>query len=108
MKEKKMNRRPTHPGAILREDVLPAMNLNVTAFAKLLHISRQTVHGVLNETKPVTPNIALRLGKFVGNGAGVWLRMQDAYDLWATEQVINKELRLIKRYSDNESIALNV
>ena len=79
-----MKRQPTHPGAVLREDVLPDLNISVSGFARALRISRQTVHGILNETKPITPNIALRLGKFIGNGPNIWLRMQDSYDLWVT------------------------
>jgi len=93
-----MNRQPTHPGAVLREDVLPDLGISVSEFSRELRISRQIMHKVLNETSPVTPNIALRLGKFIGNGAGIWLRMQDAYDLWETKQKINKELRQIKQY----------
>lgn len=93
-----MKRQPTHPGAVLREDVLPDLGMTVSGFAKALHISRQTVHGILNETKPITPNIALRLGKFIGNGADIWLRMQDSYDLWTTEQVIADELKEIERH----------
>ena len=93
-----MSRQPTHPGAVLRKDVLPDLNISVSAFAKGLRISRQSVHSVLNETKPVTPNIALRLGKFIGNGPGIWLRMQDAYDLWKTENEISSELKEIKKY----------
>ena len=94
-----MKRQPTHPGTVLREDVLPAMEgMSVAGLARELRISRQTVHGILNETKPVTPNIALRLGKFLGNGPGIWLRMQDAYDLWQTEREIAGELKTIKHY----------
>ena len=94
-----MKRQPTHPGAVLREDVLPAIEgMSVAGLARELRISRQTVHGILNETKPVTPNIALRLGKFLGNGPGIWLRMQDAYDLWQTEREIASELKTIKHY----------
>ena len=94
-----MNRQPTHPGAVLREDVLPAMaGMSVAGLARALHLSRQTVHGLLNESKPVTANIALRLGKFIGNGPGIWLRMQEAHDLWKTEQEIADELGEIEEY----------
>ena len=93
-----MNRQPTHPGAVLREDVIPAMQIQVSEFARLMHVSRQTIHNILNETKPVTPNIALRLGRLIGNGPNIWLRMQEAYDLWQVEQKIASELKTIKRY----------
>lgn len=94
-----MKREPTHPGAILREDVLPSLDgMSVAGLARALHLSRQTIHGILNESKPVTPNIALRLGKFLGNGPGIWLRMQETHDLWRTEREIASELEAIERY----------
>ena len=86
------NREPTHPGAILREDVLPAVGESVMAVAKKLGVTRQHLHRVLAEKAPVTPDMALRIGKFCGNGPGLWLRMQQAYDLWHAERVLRKEI----------------
>jgi antitoxin HigA-1 len=82
MAERMRTRVPTHPGAILREDVLPALEMSVTGVAKALGVSRQQVHRILAETAPITPEMALRLGKFCGNGPDLWLRMQATYDLW--------------------------
>ena len=83
---------PAHPGAILREDVLPALRMTVLDAARHLRISRQTLHRILAEKAAVTPEMALRLGKFCGNGPGLWLRMQDAYDLWRAERALRDEL----------------
>ena len=94
-----IQRRPTHPGEILREDVLPALRLSVTEAARELHISRQTLHRILAETNPVTPLMALRLGRFCGNGPDVWLRMQAAYDLWEASQRIGKQLEKIPSHA---------
>ena len=80
------NRRPTHPGAILREDVLPALGLTQQQFADHLGVSRLTVSEVLHEKRSVTPDMAIRLGKLLGNGPEIWLRMQQAVDVWALEQ----------------------
>ncbi|HEX7484859.1 MAG TPA: HigA family addiction module antitoxin [Vicinamibacterales bacterium] len=77
---------PVHPGEILREDVLPALRLSVTAAARQLGIARQTLHRILAERAAVTPEMAVRLGKFCGNGPGVWLRLQQAHDLWHAER----------------------
>ena len=66
--------RPSHHGALLREDVLPALRLTVKAAAEKLGVSRLTLHAVLAEPAAVTPEMALRLGKFRGNGPGIWLR----------------------------------
>ena len=85
-------RQPTHPGEILKEDVLPALNLSITEAARQLGISRQALHKVLAGTVAVTPEMALRLGRWCGNGPGLWLRMQQAHDLWAAERRMRSEL----------------
>ena len=77
---------PVHPGEILRDDVLPALRLSVTDAAKQLGIARQTLHRILAERAAVTPEMAVRLGKFCGNGPGLWLRLQQTYDLWHAER----------------------
>ena len=79
-------RKPTHPGAILREDVLPELGITQGEFADRLGVSRRTVSEILHERRPVTPDMAIRLGKLLGNGSGLWLRMQLAVDVWTLEQ----------------------
>ena len=91
-----LKRPPTHPGKILREDVLPALGLSVSEVARRIGISRQQLHRVLACTHPITTEMALRIGKFAGNGPGIWLRMQQAYDLWHAEQRMKDELSKIE------------
>ncbi len=82
------NRCPTHPGELLREDVIPATQKTKTEIAQLLGISRQHLYDILAEKKPVSPEVGVRLGKLFGNGPSVWIRMQAAYDEWnATRSV---------------------
>src|SRR3954468_5557797 len=88
--------RPTHPGAILREDVLPALDITKTHFAQLLHVSRQTLYDLLGEKQPVTPQMALRLGRLLGNGPEIWLRAQGAYDLATQSEALAPELEQIR------------
>jgi addiction module HigA family antidote len=83
------DRAPTHPGALLREDVIPATGKTKTEIANLLGISRQHLHDILAEAKPVSPAVAVRLGKLFGNGAGLWVRMQASYDTWRAEREID-------------------
>src|SRR3954468_18392226 len=87
--------KPTHPGAILRLDVLPALNLTVAETARQLGVSRQMLHSILAKRSAVSPEMAVRLGRFCGNGAAFWLRMQTAHDLWHAERKLRDELRKI-------------
>ena len=91
-----LKRPPIHPGEILREDVLPSLELSVSEAARRLGISRQQLHRVLACTHPITTEMALRIGKFAGNGPEIWLRMQQAYDLWHAEQRMKDELSKIE------------
>jgi antitoxin HigA-1 len=82
------HRCPTHPGALMREDVIPATGKTKAEIA-LLGISRQHLYDILRERKPVSRAVAVRLGKLFGDGAGVWVRMQAAYDTWNAERKVN-------------------
>ena len=89
-------RRPTHPGAILREDVLPALAMAQARLAELLGVSRLTVSQLLNEHRSLSPDMAIRLEKLLGSSAESWLRMQEALDLWEARQQPER-FALIKR-----------
>ena len=91
-----LKRPPIHPGETLRGDVLPALGLSVSEAARQLRVSRQQLHRVLACTHPITTEMALRIGKLAGNGPGLWLRMQQAYDLWHIEQRLKDELARIE------------
>jgi len=79
------NRKPTHPGEILREDVLPALGMTQAEFAKRLGVSRLTVSELLHEKRALSPDMALRLSKLLNTTPESWLRMQQALDLWELE-----------------------
>jgi addiction module HigA family antidote len=81
-----LNRPPPHPGALLRDEVLPSLGIGVMSAAEQMGITRQTLHAILAERVAVTPALALRLGKLCGNGPNIWLNMQNAYDLWHEER----------------------
>ena len=92
-------RQPTHPGEILREDVLPALRLSVTEAARQLRVTRQTLHRILSGRSAVTPEMAVRLGKFCGNGPDFWLRMQQAHDLWRAQERLRAEIEKIPEHA---------
>lgn len=77
-------RPPTHPGFLL-SDVFDGLGLTKTEIARRLGISRRHLLNILAERKPVSAQFAVRIGKFLGQNGGIWLRMQAAYDLWHAE-----------------------
>ena len=83
------SRAPTHPGFLLADTVIPATGKTKSEIARLLGISRQQLYAILDERAPVSPAVAVRLGKLFGNGPGLWARMQAAYDIWEVEQKID-------------------
>jgi addiction module HigA family antidote len=91
--------KPMHPGELLREEVLPAVNRSKTEIAALLGISRQMLYDILTERKPVTPSTAVRLGKLFGNGPESWINLQTAYDLAQAEKELAREVAKIPTLS---------
>lgn len=93
-------RRPTHPGEVLREDVLPALHMSQTEFAKRLGVSRLSVSEVLLGKRALSADMAVRVAKLTKTSAESWLYMQAAVDLWELE-------RNPRRYRHIEPIAAN-
>jgi addiction module HigA family antidote len=77
---------PVHPGRIVRHDCLEPLGLSVTAGAKVLGVTRQTLRNVINGKSGISPEMAIRLTKAFGSTAETWLRMQVAYDLAAARK----------------------
>jgi antitoxin HigA-1 len=73
-------RRRTHPGELLREDVIPATGMSETEFAERLGLPADELAAILDTSSPVTEEIAARLGRLFDNGPAIWTRMQDAWD----------------------------
>lgn len=87
-----MMKNPPHPGLTLRDDVLPALGLNVTQAAEQLGVSRVALSRVLNGRAAVSPALALRLEAWLGvdrgGAARLWLAQQAAYDEWQARQLL--------------------
>ena len=84
-------RRPTHPGAILREDVLPGAGLSQGQFASLLGVSRRTVNQILREKRAVTASMADRLARALSTSPEVWLRLQQEVGIWEARRANGAE-----------------
>ena len=94
VRREEITRAPIHPGVILAEDVLPVLRMTVSEAARHLRVTRQTLPR--NAARSViTPEMALRLGKFCGNGAELWLRMQEQHDLWQAQLKLKGEIEKI-------------
>lgn len=79
------SRKPTHPGAILREDILPSLNISQTELADRLCVSRRSVSQIIHEQRPLTADMAIRLAHLLGTTPESWLNMQQALDVWELE-----------------------
>jgi addiction module HigA family antidote len=88
--------KPSHPGAILREDVLKEMNLTVTKAADILQVSRKQLSEVANEKAAISPEMAWRLEQAFGIEAQLWLDLQSKYDLWKVQE--SGKVAHIERY----------
>jgi addiction module HigA family antidote len=77
---------PVHPGEIIKQDILPSVGLSVTAAAKALGVSRQMLHDILAERKPLSAVMCLKVSRLFGGPPEVWMRLQAAYDLKKAEQ----------------------
>lgn len=91
---------PPHPGETLREDVLPALGITVTDAAAQLGVTRAALSRVLNGRAAISPEMALRLERWIGidhgGRAGLWLAMQSAYDLWQVQKAARSALSKIR------------
>lgn len=94
--------KPTHPGELLREDVLPALGRSKVEIADLLGISRRQLYLILDEEAPITPRMSLRIGKLTGTTPESWLAMQQAYDLKLAARELDRVLRTIPTLSAAE------
>ena len=84
--ERKNRLPPVHPGEIIKQDILPSVGLSVTAAAKALGVSRQMLHDILAERKPLSAVMCLKVSRLFGGTPELWMRLQAAYYLKKAEQ----------------------
>lgn len=90
---------PPHPGSILRDRILPGLDLSISQAARELRIARQTLHRILAGTIAVTPEMATRLARLSGTTPQFWLTLQQQHDIWHAEQALAGELKLIPAHA---------
>jgi addiction module HigA family antidote len=89
-----MERQPTHPGKIIREDYLRPLSMTINEFASVLGISRKTLSKIINERGAITPDMALRLSRAFNTTPDFWLNLQKNFDLWQAEHSSNEWQRV--------------
>ncbi|MBR8828634.1 MAG: HigA family addiction module antidote protein [Gomphosphaeria aponina SAG 52.96 = DSM 107014] len=82
--------RPVHPGEVIA-DILDDLEITQTQFAEILGISQQTVNEIIQGQQPITVDLAIRIGKALGNGHRLWLNLQQKVDVWDAWQVNEEE-----------------
>jgi addiction module HigA family antidote len=89
---------PPHPGLSVKHDCLEPLGLTVTAAAKLLGVTRQTLNDLVHARRGISPEMAIRLDLAFGGGAETWLRMQTTYDLAKVRRTAKDRIK-VKRYA---------
>lgn len=97
---RRIQRKPNHPGCILREDYIKPLKITITEMASRLGVSRKTLSKILNEKGSVTPDMALRLSQALSTTPELWLNLQKNYDLWHAENT-SQEWKKIKPFQQN-------
>jgi len=92
----RLQRPPTHPGEILREEFLTPLGITQSALARELHTSFRAVNELVNEKRGITTEMALKLARYFGTSPQLWLNLQNHYDLWKTVQKKGKEIEAIE------------
>jgi antitoxin HigA-1 len=79
-------KKPPHPGRVVRQECIEALDLTVTDAAERLGVTRQALNNVVNEKAGISPEMSIRLSKAFGSSPEVWLGMQMEYDLAEAEK----------------------
>lgn len=77
-----LKRKPTHPGEIIREDIIKPLGITVTDAAERLGVTRKTLSALLNCRSALSPEMAIRISKATNTTPESWLFMQAKLDLW--------------------------
>lgn len=91
-----MKLEPPHPGELIKEDILPELEMTIKDLASHLGVSRVALSELVNEKRSVSMEMAQRLGKAFGNGTRFWLALQMQYDLWHAEQTSKISVKPLK------------
>jgi len=86
--------RPAHPGEVIA-DILEDIGTTQTSFAETLGVSRRTVNEIIQGRRPITVDMAIRVGQALGNGPQLWLNLQQKVDIWDAMQAHAEDYKKI-------------
>ncbi len=89
-------RKPTHPGEILKKEFLEPLGVTQSQVAKDIHTTFRTINEIVNEKRNISPEMAIRLSRYFGTSAELWLNLQNQYDLYAVKEKKTAVLKDIK------------
>lgn len=92
-----------HPGEHLSEE-LQALDMSAAALARMMGVPTNRITQILNGTRSITGDTALRLGHFFGTSAQFWLNLQGLYDLRIAEQRAGKSIQALPRLKRREPV----
>ncbi len=87
---------PIHPGEILFEEFMKPLGVTQNALGIAAGVPVTRIHEIVHGRRAITPDTALRLGRFLGTGPEVWLNLQQEYDLRILKSQLAEELNSIK------------
>ena len=88
-----------HPGEVLKEEFLVPLGISAYRLSKDIDIPQARISNIINGTRRITADTALRLSKYFGNSAKFWLGLQDDYDIEEEGKQKQKEINAIKHYT---------
>ncbi len=88
-----MERKPTHPGEILKAEFLDEFGLTQVELAKALNTTFRTINEIINKKRSLSPEMALKLSKYFGTSIELWLNLQNQFDIYT---VMEKKKNLLK------------
>jgi addiction module HigA family antidote len=94
-----LKREPTHPGKILNEDFLKPLELTQIALAKEISTTFRTINELVNEKRNMSPEMAIKLSRYFGTSAELWLNLQNQYDLYRIKAKKSEMINRIKPYA---------
>jgi len=105
--EDRRTRKPTHPGELIREDLLTETGLSQTQLAQLMGVSPRTISDLVNERRRITPDIAFRLARVFNSTPEMWLNMQQTVDLWEARESHGVEYEKIQPVQKAISLSID-